>query len=194
MGMSFGREQPRLEAFMLPKGSRFYTAPRLINGVHRIMRIAAPLLAAALLGAPAVLHAQAQPAAPQSLSKTQYLANVQGEFGELDTNKDGTLTGAEIDAARAKALATAVDRRADEMMAELDSDKNGSLSRAELVRGLKPSREPGPAPVLAMDGNKDGKVTSAEFKSGMEARFARLDGNKDGVITQAELRTAAPSR
>lgn len=36
------------------------------------------------------------------------------------------------------------------------------------------------------DLDKDGKVTAAEFKTVRDQRFAAMDANKDGVLTEAE--------
>lgn len=38
-----------------------------------------------------------------------------------------------------------------------------------------------------MDGDKDGKVSLAEFSAAREGWLARVDANKDGVATQAEI-------
>jgi Ca2+-binding EF-hand superfamily protein len=152
-----------------------------------------PLFAAALLAAPAAALAQA-PSTPQPISKAAFMANMQEEFAEIDANGDGSVSTAEVNAARDKAVATLAARRANAMFAELDSDKNGTLSQAEFARLVKPAGKLPPSPITALDINKDGRISTAEYRSGMEARFARLDANKDGVVTAAEARPAAPSR
>ena len=152
-----------------------------------------PLFAAALLAAPAAALAQGQ-AAPQSISKASFLANMQGEFAEIDANKDGAATAAEVDSARNKAVATLAARRAETAFAQLDADKSGTLTPAEFAKLIKPADKLPPSPILTLDANKDGRITAAEYKTGMEARFAGLDANKDGVVTPAEARPAASSR
>ena len=154
-----------------------------------------PLLAVTLFAAPAVLHAQASgTAAPQSVSKTAYMTEMQGQFAAIDANKDGTVTSAEVESARTKAVAAIAQRRAETAFAELDSDKNGSLSPAEFAKLIKPAGKLPASPIMTLDANKDGRITAAEYKTGMEARFARIDANKDGVITPAEAKPSTPSR
>jgi hypothetical protein len=150
------------------------------------------LLAAALLGTPAAAFAQA--AAPQSVSKADYLAGTQRDFVEIDADKNGTVTTAEVNAARDRAVATLAARRAEAMFAELDSDKNGSLNQAEFAKLVKPAGKLPPSPIMGFDTNKDGRITAAEYKAGTEARFARLDANKDGLVTEAEMKRTTPSR
>jgi Ca2+-binding EF-hand superfamily protein len=151
------------------------------------------MFAAALLAAPAAALAQGQ-AAPQSISKASFMANMQSDFAEIDANKDGTVSTAEIDGARTKAVATIAARRAEAAFAQLDTDKNGTLTPAEFAKLIKPADKLPPSPITSLDANKDGRITTAEYRAGMEARFARLDANKDGVVTPAEARPATPSR
>lgn len=78
---------------------------------------------------------------------------------------------------------------------QLDSDKNGSVSPAEMQAQVNQH-------FTAMDGNKDGKVTQQEadaFMAGKRAehqakhaehakeRFAKQDANKDGKLSKDEL-------
>jgi hypothetical protein len=44
---------------------------------------------------------------------------------------------------------------------------------------------------MALDSDKDGKVTSDEFTAGAKQRFEALDANKDGVVDSSEVRAAA---
>jgi Ca2+-binding EF-hand superfamily protein len=49
---------------------------------------------------------------------------------------------------------------------------------------------PGPKPMLnfeAMDADKDGKITSAEFDAFRAAEFAKADTNTDGLVSAEEL-------
>lgn len=109
------------------------------------------------------------------------------DFDTLDTDKDGTVTRAELDAARTarvdnadangdgllsldelKALHLAqmsprIEARAKQMIAHLDADGDGQLSVSELAAG------PGPAMM-----------------------FNRLDANGDGALSQDEADRAGP--
>jgi Ca2+-binding EF-hand superfamily protein len=59
-----------------------------------------------------------------------------------------------------------------------------TIAQAEGVDG------PGPKPMLnfeAMDADKDGKITSAEFDAFRAAEFAKADTNADGQLSAEEL-------
>ena len=44
------------------------------------------------------------------------------------------------------------------------------------------------------DGDKDGKVTPAELKTGADALFTRIDTDKDGVLTPGEMKVFQKAR
>lgn len=44
---------------------------------------------------------------------------------------------------------------------------------------------------MALDSDKDGKLTNDEFTAGAKKRFEALDANKDGVVDASEVRVAA---
>jgi hypothetical protein len=44
----------------------------------------------------------------------------------------------------------------------------------------------------ALDTDKDGKISTAEWQASGERRFARLDRNKDGVVMADELGRRGP--
>jgi Ca2+-binding EF-hand superfamily protein len=73
------------------------------------------------------------------------------------------------------------------LFARIDADKDGFLTRAEVMNfaaatgGGRPALER----LKAMDKDGDGKVSKQEF-TGPEPLFARLDADKDGFITQDE--------
>ena len=146
------------------------------------------LFAVALLN-PAPLFAQA---APQSMTRATFEARVGAEFGDMDANKDGNLTKAEVEAWQTKTAATIATARNKAIFERLDADKNGSLSAAEFARLGPPPMKANPDALMAqMDANKDGKVTKAEHAAAGKARFTQLDANKDGTLTEAEARAAA---
>ncbi|MGD9508102.1 MAG: EF-hand domain-containing protein [Geminicoccaceae bacterium] len=100
-----------------------------------------------------------------------------GLIKQFDTNDDGKLTQAEIDAARQARLE------------QFDADKNGALSLEEYqALWLDAMQRAMVRAFQANDADGDGSVTIVEF----QARFADivedLDRNGDGEITRDELR------
>jgi Ca2+-binding EF-hand superfamily protein len=116
---------------------------------------------AALLAAPAYAQAPAPAApAPEVLTRTSFDAVNRERFAEMDDNKDGAVTAAEL------------------------GGMAGPEAAARIVAGL--------------DTDKDGKVTAAELSTKMLAMFDLADANRDGILTAAEQaaaqrpRTASP--
>ena len=109
----------------------------------------------------------------------------------MDTNKDGALTRKEIEDFQRSVATLASQRRNQQLFAQLDKDRNGVLTAAEFA-GLPMNMPPvDAAPVLAQtDGNRDGRVTLVEYRTGKLTNFDRMDADKDGVVTQSEMRAA----
>ena len=160
--------------------------------------IAAGLPLAAASAAPAVQLAQATPPkaaattqAAKPMTKADFTKGLDGRFTAIDTNKDGSLSGAEIGAVQTKAMqqaATAQQQRADAEFKKLDTNKDNQLSQSEFKAVLPPitARET-PAQMLAqLDTNKDGKVSLAENRVPSMAQFDRADANKDGALSAEE--------
>lgn len=104
------------------------------------------------------------------------------DFSELDTNGDGQITQADIQAA------------AETRFAALDSDGNGQVSREEMAAATEARKaERAERRIDAMmeraDANGDGQVSLEEF--GMPERGSRmfngLDANGDGAISEEEF-------
>lgn len=149
--------------------------------------------------------ATATPPAPMKrtpMTRADVTAQVKAHFAEMDSNKDGAVTQAEIDAGRAAHMA----KMQDEMFAKIDTDKDGSISRAEfdahhqhMMGGDMPPPPPGEAapPPPPMGGHGGMKMMRMEHggMGGMEARmFTMADANKDGKVTEAEATAAALAR
>ena len=134
---------------------------------------------------------QAAPAGDRPITRAAFTADMNRQFGDIDLDRNGTVSPAELNAARQKAAAALGQRRAEAMFAELDTDKNGSLTPAEFARvvAVDTSKLP-PAPLLKFDSNGDGSISRAEFAAGTGADFARTDLNKDGIVSVAELQAA----
>jgi Ca2+-binding EF-hand superfamily protein len=154
------------------------------------------ILAAALAVA-SVAQAQTQPAnqAPKQMSKADFTKNVDARFGAVDTNKDGSLTKAEITAAQAKALQQAQameQQRIEAEFAKLDTNHDKSLSLAEFKAAaptVKASETPDQM-ITQYDSNKDGKISAAEYRAPPLANFDKADANHDGILTAQELAAA----
>jgi EF hand len=95
---------------------------------------------------------------------------------EMDADKDGTVTSAEIAAHEAA------------QAAEVDADKNGTITVEELIAHHEKMRQQHMAERLkAMDQNGDGNVSVDEYEAAQTWRMARLDRNGDGKIEPDEM-------
>ena len=115
----------------------------------------------------------------------------------IDTNGDGTLSAAEIQAAEAKVQQqriVALRGRVDAEFTKLDTNKDGVLSKAEFMAAAPQASAATPngaAIVAQLDKNKDGKVTVDEYRAPVLVRFDALDKNHDGTLSAAERQAAA---
>jgi len=174
--------------------------------------LAATFTASALAAPPA----DGPPGPPRTRAELQ--AKIAERFRQADTNGDGVITAVERDAAREAMKAKWQERRAErkeQRFAELDTDRNGSLSKAEFlaprtdVKDGRKGRGPGKWSHRGHHGggfggmgmaggqwferadvNKDGKLTLNEAQAGPLAMFDKVDTNKDGVISPEEHKAA----
>jgi hypothetical protein len=133
-------------------------------------------------------------------------AKVKAYFARVDANGDGKATKDEFEGAR--------DARRDEFRGkafdQLDTDKNGQISRSEFDagaerrgerragmrkgrRGMAGAGGPGGREgqrFARIDADGDGSVTQAEMLKAMMDRFDASDANKDGTVTREERRAA----
>jgi Ca2+-binding EF-hand superfamily protein len=98
-----------------------------------------------------------------------------GRIGELDTNKDGKVSLAELVASKQSWLS------------RVDSNKDGVANQAEIDASLQVRRSERIDKLFSeQDTNKDGRISREESR--MPARwFARIDANSDGNLTREEL-------
>ena len=102
-------------------------------------------------------------------------------FGALDTDDDGDISAAEIDAAA-------------EALAALDEDADGNLSDDELRprRGGPiggPARTPpeATAAFMTFDADEDGLLERTELASQFRSLLTRADADGDGAASEAEI-------
>ncbi|MFZ1469176.1 MAG: EF-hand domain-containing protein [Paracoccaceae bacterium] len=130
------------------------------------------LTAALMAGLPAIAHAE----------KGDNGARMLQHFDEMDADKDGKVTKAEVQAYR------------DARFAVADTDKNGSLSADELsamqmtqmqARLAQRSKKM----IDRLDANADGQLSAEEFATmgKRQSMFDRVDADNDGVISKDEV-------
>lgn len=150
---------------------------RSTRTVHSILSLAAMAVSAPLL-------AQSTSA---PLPRATFNATMDGEFRKIDTNRDGHLNRAEVDAFQQAAIAAQVQARQRTVFVTLDSDRNGQLSLAEFSRVPVNPQRTNPDVLMRFDINRDGKVSLIEHRTATLANFDRLDVDKDGVVSPIEM-------
>lgn len=163
-----------------------------------VIAVAIPAIAAQVADAPRP-HMMMK----ADMTRAQVEAMVKEKFAMADTNKDGAITMAEVDAARAARHAERMDAR----FKAMDANNDGSISRAEfdaahermgpqgmgrgegpgMGAGMGPGHH-GMGPGMMHGMGKGGPGMGMKFNAGM---FERADANKDGKVTLAEETKAA---
>jgi hypothetical protein len=93
----------------------------------------------------------------------EWQAGTAASFEEIDTDRDGKMTAAEIDA-----------------LGEAVAKESGEAAGALVPKLIKPL-------ILAMDADGDGAVSREEFGKKVDGLFAKLDSDMDAQLTKAEL-------
>ena len=133
------------------------------------LRIAALAAAAALIPTLAVAAPADRAARVDSM--------IQQRFDAVDTNRDGKIDAAEIEAERAARFA-AVDR-----------NKDGTIDQAEFEQMVEQRRQQAiQARFQRSDADKSGTLSAAEFDKRSADMLTRLDTDKDGAISLEEMR------
>ncbi len=135
--------------------------------------------------------------ATEPMTRTDVEARAKARFAEMDANKDGAVTQAEIADTRTEHMS----KMQGEMFTKMDADKNGSISRAEFDAHHQHMMSDGmaPPPMAGHGGMKRKHMGHGEGGKGrmgrMEDRmFGMADANKDGIVTEAEAAQAALAR
>ena len=135
------------------------------------------------------------------VSRTELSDKLDTDYADLDADKDGKVTGEEIKARLvrgAEADLAVLKKARDDAFAKLDSNNDGSISRAEFdekasLPTIKGADEKAAANLGRFDADKDGAITPAEFRAPTLANFDKLDSNKDGTLSVAEQKAPAPA-
>jgi len=165
-------------------------------------------LAALTLVVPAIALAQPgdKPAAAadeaKPVTRMELSDELNTDYADLDVDKDGKVTGEEIKARllhKAEADLAVLKKARDDAFAKLDTNNDGSISRAEFdarapLPTVKDPTEMATANLNRFDANKDGSITQEEFRAPTLANFDKLDTNKDGTLSVAEQKAPAPAK
>lgn len=115
------------------------------------------------------------------------------KFDELDKNKDGKLAKEEMPRRHGRGFGKNGHGQHG-MMAKLDTDKDGRISRAESAAGEGKLA----SHFDKMDVNKDGFIDRADHEARAKQRtdewFARADSDKDGKLSRAEVDASRAQR
>jgi Ca2+-binding EF-hand superfamily protein len=162
----------------------------LIAGIAAL--VTTPLIAQGMRG-----HEGHGRMAPEPMTRTDVEARAKARFAQMDANKDGAVTQAEIADTRTEHMS----KMQGEMFTKMDADKNGSISRAEFDAHHQNMTSGGmaPPPMAGHGGMKRKHMGHGEGGKGrmgrMEDRlFGMADANKDGIVTEAEATQAALAR
>lgn len=149
---------------------------------------------------PIALFAFAAPAFAQGarsgdVPRSLYIVTMDQEFGKMDADKNGRVTRAEVEAFQRSSAVAQAGARSRALFAQLDTDRNGSLSPAEFAKGVSPTGQVNGQPLIAqLDTNRDGNISLIEHRAGKLAYFDKIDLDKDGVVTAAELKAAGVTK
>lgn len=95
-----------------------------------------------------------------AVSSAEHAAGAKKMFAEMDANKDGQVTAAEMDARWAA-------------KANKDGKDHMKMSSADKIKEI--------------DTDGDGRISAAEHAAGSQKMFAKMDADGDGKVTSAEM-------
>lgn len=98
------------------------------------------------------------------LTYAEMEAHRKAEFDAADTNKDGQLSADELSARALARFQEKLAARTQAMLDNMDNDGNGSLSADEMGEG------PGMRNFARIDADNDGAITKEEIQAGMQHR------------------------
>ncbi|WP_379545669.1 EF-hand domain-containing protein [Qipengyuania sp. DSG2-2] len=154
-----------------------------------IAAISAATLAATAMSSTAV---SAQETGDGSLSRAQFIAQMDAQFTQLDADQNGIITDAEIGQRRVQLQQAAALRLNQQIFQQLDTDGNGALSPQEFAALSNPNAV-GAVPVPSVqefDRDGDGAITLVEYRIRTQGNFDALDQDRDGIMSAAEMQAA----
>ena len=135
---------------------------------------------------------------PQATSKASLQQRLDARFAQMDSNKDGSLSRAEVQSSHAnfvKVAKTAIARRLEQGFTASDTNKDGKVSLAEMTAAAPAAQKANAGKALQrLDTDKDSHVSLSELtaaapspKLGDADQFMqRFDADRDGKVTAAE--------
>jgi len=134
------------------------------------------------------------PAAPQPILRAAFIAQMDAQFGKMDSDKDGKLSRLEIEEFEKQRTLAEAEARNAALFDRLDVNKNGQISAKEFAKLVAPPPSAGAQPMLSReDSDRDGNITLVEHRSSTLANFDRLDADKNGVVSAAEMKAGGIS-
>lgn len=128
-------------------------------------------------------------AAPPTIPRSQFIADMDAQFRKMDADKNGQLTRTEIEQFQKLTALAEAQARNRALFAQLDADRSGQLSPTEFAKVTAPSPAANGQPMIArMDSSRDQQINLIEHRAATLANFDRLDADKDGVVTPAEMK------
>ncbi|WP_337191299.1 EF-hand domain-containing protein [Parapontixanthobacter aurantiacus] len=146
----------------------------------------------------AVMFALAAPLSAQqagedgSLTRSDFISQMDAEFSRLDGDANGFINEGEILASQRQSAREEALRQNARVFAGLDADKDGQLSQQEFAALANPDAIPvDAAPLMQQfDSDRDGVITLVEYRIGTQANFDKIDSDRDGVVSDMEMRAA----
>ena len=134
------------------------------------------------------------------VTRAELETRIKDRFVKIDTNRDGSVSPAEMRAH----IQTRKSERRDKRFDTLDSNNDGAISHSEFDTA-EPSKGRQGKRALRMakagrgmwqraDTNADGNITLAEAMARPMAMFDRSDTDKDGTLTLEERKAARETR
>lgn len=126
--------------------------------------------------------------AGSDIPRAEFIQSMDTDFRKRDLNNDGRITQGELEEFERQISSVTVRTQNQALFANLDADRNGSLTYeefAQLVRDVPTPDVSGQ--MLRFDINRDQMISLVEFRTATLANFDRLDTDKDGIVTESEL-------